>query len=152
MSTSASGRREIAAPRERVWRALAVLEPYCAVCDVSYVVDAGAPAGKGTTFVAVPGRLVDGGPPETAPRGEIVEWDPPRLVATRLTLTPEVWTTRIELVDTPRGTEVALTLTHEPRIRGRLGLRRARELRRLVQHTVDAELDKLPAHVAQIAG
>jgi uncharacterized protein YndB with AHSA1/START domain len=151
MTTTASDRREIAAPRDQVWRALAVLEPYCAVCDVSYVVDAAAPPGKGTTFVAVPGRLADE-LPETAPRGEIVEWDPPRLVATRLTLTPEVWTTRIELADTARGTEVALTLTHEPRVRGRLGLRRARELRRLVQHTVDAELDKLPAHVAQIAG
>jgi hypothetical protein len=72
-TTSAHGRREIAVPREQVWRALAVLEPYCAVCDVSYVVDGGTPPGAGTTFVCVPGRLADEQPPETSPRGEIVE-------------------------------------------------------------------------------
>jgi hypothetical protein len=151
MSLSASGRREIAAPPDQVWRALAVLEPYCAVCDVSYVVDAAGPPGRGTTFVCVPGRLDGDGPPATAPRGEIVEWEPPRLVTTRLTLTPEIWTTRIELAASAGGTTVTLTLAHEPRTRGRLGLRGARALRRLVRETVDAELDKLPAHVAQLA-
>jgi uncharacterized protein YndB with AHSA1/START domain len=151
MTTSAHGRREIAVPREQVWRALAVLEPYCAVCDVSYVVADGDPPGEGTTFVCVPGRL-DGEPPETAPRGEIVEWDPPRLVTTRLTLSPEIWTTRIELADTTGGTTVDLTLTHEPRVRVRLGRRGVRELRRLVQDTVDGELEKLPAHLAQVTG
>jgi hypothetical protein len=148
--TSAHGRREVALPREQVWQALAVLEPYCAVCDVSYVVEGGTPPGAGTTFVCVPGRLDDEQPPATSPRGEIVEWDPPRLVTSRLTLTPEIWTTRIELAETAGGTVVDLTLTHQPRVRGRLGRRGVRELRRLVQQTVDAELDKLPAHVAQV--
>jgi uncharacterized protein YndB with AHSA1/START domain len=151
MSTSAHGRREIAVPREEVWRALAVLEPYCAVCDVSYVVEDDAPTGVGTTFVCVPGKLDGEQPPETAPRGEIVEWEPPRLVTSRLTLTPETWTTRIELTETTGGTAVDLTLTHEARVRGRLGRRGVRELRQLVRDTVDGELAKLPAHVAQVA-
>jgi hypothetical protein len=150
--TSAHGRREIAVPRPQVWQALAVLEPYCAVCDVSYVVEGETPPGAGTRFVCVPGRLDDEQPPETSPRGEIVEWEPPRLVTTRLTLTPEIWTTRIELAETTGGTVVELTLTHEPRTRARLGWRGVRELRRLVRETVDAELDKLPEHVAQVTG
>jgi hypothetical protein len=150
--TSAHGRREIAVPRPQVWQALAVLEPYCAVCDVSYLVEGGAPPGAGTTFVCVSGRLDDEPPPETSPRGEIVEWEPPRLVTSRLTLAPEIWTTRIELAETTGGTTVDLTLTHQPRNRGRLGWRGVRELHRLVRETVDAELDKLPAHVAQVTG
>src|SRR3954451_17065567 len=101
--TSASGVREVPEPRGEVWRALAVLEPYCAVCDVSYVVgDAGAP-GVGTTFVCAPGRLDGSAPAPGAPQGEIVDWVPTRLVTTRLVLTPETWTTRIELDDVPGG-------------------------------------------------
>src|SRR3712207_887037 len=97
---TASGTREVPYERDRVWRALAVLAPYCAVCDVSYVVDGTATAGKGTRFVCVPGRLDDGQePPAGAPRGEIVEWEPRRRVGTRLELTPETWTTRMELDD-----------------------------------------------------
>src|SRR3954466_6455963 len=96
-TTSASGVREVPQVRAEVWRALAVLEPYCAVCDVSYVMGAGAGApGVGTTFVCAPGRL-DGGPPAPgAPQGEIVEWQPRRLVTTRLVLTPETGATRTE--------------------------------------------------------
>ena len=59
--TTASGSREVPHPRERVWRALAVLQPYCAVCDVSYVVS-GSPTGgaapsnrPGTQWNVVPG-------------------------------------------------------------------------------------------------
>jgi hypothetical protein len=137
-----------------VWRALAVLEPYCTVCDVSYVVDGGVDAGGGcgTRFACVPGRLDGGRLPETAPRGEIVEWEPSRLVTTRLELTPEVWTTRIELTDAERGgTRVTVTLTHEPRGGSRLVQRiQQAGMRRLVQQTVDGELAKLPAHVAQL--
>ena len=151
--TSASGTREVPAPRKAVWRALAVLEPYCAVCDVSYVVS-GKP-GRGTTFVCVPGRLeADRAPAENAPQGEIVEWDPPRLVTTRLKLTPETWTTRIELAESGReATRVTITLTHEP-VRGNrlLQLVQRGAMQRLVQRTVDQELDKLPAHVAQVTG
>src|SRR5690349_19171239 len=66
---TASGSRDVPAARATVWRALAVLSPYCAVCDVSYVVS-GKPR-KGTTFVCVPGRLGDGPPAEGSPRGEI---------------------------------------------------------------------------------
>jgi hypothetical protein len=139
----------------QVWRALAVLEPYCAVCDVSYVVSdvAGGP-GVGTTFVCAPGRL-DGTPPRpAAPRGEIVAWEPPRLVATRLELTPETWTTRIELTESDAGgTRVTMTITHEPTGRSRVVRRLQRgAMRRLVQRTVDAELDKVPAHVTRVTG
>jgi hypothetical protein len=152
-STSASGVREVPQPRAEVWRALAVLEPYCAVCDVSYVVGPGEQAaapGVGTTFVCASGRL-DGAPPAGAPQGEIVEWEPPRLVTTRLVLTPETWTTRIELADTDAGgTRVAVTITHQPTGGSRVVRRLQRgALRRLVQRTVDAELDKVPAHVAR---
>ena len=150
-TTRCSGVREVPQARSEVWRALAVLEPYCAVCDVSYVLDeeAGEP-GVGTTFVCAPGRL-DGGPPSaTAPQGEIVDWEPPRLVTTRLVLTPETWTTTIELADTDEGgTRVTMTITHEPTGGSRVVRRLQRvALRRLVQRTVDAELDKIPAHIS----
>ena len=152
--TTASGVREFPQSRAEVWQALAVLEPYCAVCDVSYVIEAaGADPGLGTTFVCAPGRL-DGGPvKEGAPRGEIVAWEPPRVVATRLVLTPETWTTRIELDDVPGGgTRVTMTITHEPTGGGRVVRRLQRNaLRRLVQRTVDAELDKVPAHISRAA-
>jgi uncharacterized protein YndB with AHSA1/START domain len=151
--TTASGSRVVPEPRAAVWRALAVLEPYCAVCDVSYVVDVGAGGGgAGTRFACVPGRLDGSRPPATAPRGEIVEWEPARRVTTRLELTPEVWTTRIELADADGGgTRVTVTLTHEPRGGSRLVQRIQRAgMRRLVQQTVDGELAKLPAHVAQL--
>jgi hypothetical protein len=150
--TSANGVREVPEPRGEVWRALAVLEPYCAVCDVSYVIgDAGTPR-VGTTFVCAPGRL-DGAPPAPgSPQGEILDWQPQRLVTTRLVLTPETWTTRIELADTENGgTRVTMTITHEPTAGGRVVRRLQRgALRRLVQRTVDAELEKVPAHVARV--
>jgi uncharacterized protein YndB with AHSA1/START domain len=150
-TTSCSGVREVPQPRTEVWRALAVLEPYCAVCDVTYVLGdmVGAP-GVGTTFVCAPGRL-DGGPPAaSAPQGEIVAWAPPELVTTRLVLTPETWTTRIELADTAAGgTRVTMTITHEPTGGSRVVRRLQRgALRKLVQRTVDAELDKVPAHIS----
>ena len=147
--TTASGVREVPQSRADVWRALAVLEPYCAVCDVSYVIADAGPPRVGTTFVCAPGRL-DGAPPAAgAPQGEIVDWQPKRLVTTRLVLTPETWTTRIELADTETGgTRVTMTITHEPTGGGRVVRRLQRgALRRLVQRTVDAELDKVPAHV-----
>jgi uncharacterized protein YndB with AHSA1/START domain len=153
-ATSVTGVREVPEPRAEVWRALAVLEPYCAVCDVSYVVGSGSgEPGVGTTFVCAPGRL-DGAPPRPgAPQGEIVDWTPPRLVTTRLELTPETWTTRIELADTDSGgTRVTMTISHEPTGGGRVVRRLQRgAMRRLVQRTVDAELDKIPAHVARAA-
>ena len=103
----------------------------------------------------MPGRLDDGGTPgATAPRGEIVEWDPPRLVESRLELTPETWTTRIELADAgEQATRVTVTVSHEPRGGSRLVQRVQRNaLRRLVERTVEGELDKLPAHIAQVDG
>ena len=151
--TTASGTCEVPQARAEVWRALAVLEPYCAVCDVSYVVDRGAGGpGVGTTFVCAPGQLGGGSPRPGAPRGEILDWDEPRLVVSRLDLTPESWTTRIELADTPAGgTRVMITLTHEPAGGNRVVRRLQRNaLRRLVQRTVDAELQKVPAHVARV--
>ena len=136
--------------RSRVWRALAVLQPYCAVCDVSYVVTG---SGVRTTFVAVPGRL-EGEPPPGSPVGTVTEWRPGRIVATRLDLTPETWTTRIELADADGGgTRVTMTLTHAPVDGGRLArwmARRARE--QLVRRTLEDELAKVPAHVAALSG
>jgi uncharacterized protein YndB with AHSA1/START domain len=152
--TTASGSREVPFPRARVWRALAVLSPYCAVCDVSYVISGSPTAGTGTTFVCIPGRLEAGRTPDAgAPKGEIVEWVPKKVVATRLELTPETWTTRIELADAGAGsTRVTITLTHEATRGSRIAQRiQRRALQRLVQRTVDAELDKLPAHVDQVA-
>jgi hypothetical protein len=112
-------------------------------------------AGKGASFVCVPGRLDEGTTPgEAAPRGEIVEWDPPRLVESRLELTPETWTTRIELAEAEeQATRVTVTVSHEPRGGNRLVQRVQRNaLRRLVERTVEGELDKLPAHIAQVTG
>jgi uncharacterized protein YndB with AHSA1/START domain len=153
-STRAVGVREVPEPRADVWRALAVLEPYCSVCDVSYVLDA-TTAGPdvGTSFVCAPGRSDGTAPAAGAAHGEILAWEPPTVVATRLVLTPETWTTRIELSDTASGgTRVVMTITHEPTSDGRLVRRLQRgALRRLVQRTVDAELDKVPAHVARLA-
>jgi hypothetical protein len=147
---TATGSREVPAARKTVWRALAVLSPYCAVCDVSYVVT-GTPR-KGTTFVCVPGRLGDQPPAEASPQGEIVEWLPNRLVTTRLRLTPETWTTRIELADAGAdATRVTITLTHEPVGGNRLvHLAQRATMRRTVQRMVDEELGKVPAHIAQL--
>ena len=151
MTATARGSREVPAPRRTVWQALAVLSPYCAVCDVSYVV-AGKPR-KGTTFVCVPGRLGDEQPADGSPEGEILEWEPNRLVTTRLRLTPETWTTRLELADAgPDATRVTITLTQEPVGGSRLvHLVQRGTMRRTVRRMVDGELDKLPAHIAQAA-
>ncbi len=148
--SAATGTRDVPEPRADVWRALAVLQPYCAVCDVSYVVTG---AGRHTTFVAVPGSL-DGEPAEGAPQGRILEWVPGRVVVTRVELTPETWTTRIALDDAPGGgTSVTMTLTHEPRGGGRLArLMQGRATRAMVGRMVESELDKVPAHVALLLG
>ena len=154
-ATTATGSCEVPQPRPEVWRALAVLEPYCAVCDVSYVLgEAGRGPDVGTTFVCAPGRLDGAEPAAGAPRGEIVAWEPELQVTTRLELTPETWTTRIELADTATGgTRVRITITHEPTGGSRVVRRLQRgALRRLVQRTVDAELAKVPAHVARLEG
>jgi hypothetical protein len=146
---TASGSREVPHERRRVWEALAVLASYCAVCDVSYVVDGAGPPRRGTRFVCVPGRLDDGvQPPAGAPQGEIVEWVPQERVTTRLRLTPETWTTTIELADAgPGATRVTITVGHEAHSDGRLMRGGVREM---VQRTVDGELDRLPAHVEQL--
>ncbi len=151
--TTASGTRRVPERREDVWRALAVLHPYCAVCDVSYVVS--GPVGTGATFVCSPGELAAGASPKDgAPRGTITEWRPARVVVTRLELTPETWTTRIELADAGKGgaegTDVTITVTHEP-VRGSrlVRLLQRSSIQRLVERTVDGELAKLPAHLAQ---
>lgn len=151
-ATTATGTCEVPESPTQLWRALAVLEPYCSVCDVTYVLggESGGP-GVGTTFVCAPGRP-DGPPAPGAPQGEIVEWEPPRAVTTRLRLTPETWTTRIELTGTgDGGTRVTMTVTHEPTGGSRVVRQlQRRAMRRLVQRTVDAELAKVPAHVARV--
>ena len=46
---------------------------------------------------------------------------------------------------------MSIAITHEPTGGGRVVRRLQRSaLRRLVQRTVDAELDKVPAHVARV--
>ncbi|MGY1724046.1 SRPBCC family protein [Blastococcus sp. SYSU DS0533] len=153
MRTTATGTREVPQRRAEVWRALAVLEPYCAVCDVPYVLQGSGAPGVGTTFVCAPGELAGAAPRAGAPRGEIVTWEPRSRVGTRLVLTPETWTTEIELADTADGgTRVTITIGHEPTGGSRVVRRLTRNaVRRLVQRTVDAELAKVPAHVAQAA-
>jgi len=149
VSTTATGTRDVPQSRAEVWRALAVLQPYCPVCDVSYVVSG---SGARTTFVCAPGRLDGAPPPSGAPVGHILEWRPARLVTTRLELTPETWTTRIAFDDAPGGgTRVTMTITHEPNAGARLvrWVQRAAG-RRMVQRTVDTELEKVPAHIAQL--
>jgi hypothetical protein len=149
---TASGTRVVPESRAEVWQALAVLAPYCAVCDVSYVVDDPKPV-TGTTFVCAPGRLDGARPPAGAPRGEITEWAPRRIVGTRLQLTTETWTTRIELADADGGgTRVTMTVALQPAGGSRLVQRIQRSAaQRMVRQTVDAELDKIPAHVEQAA-
>jgi hypothetical protein len=147
---TASGTREVPATRAEVWQALAVLEPYCAVCDVSYVVGPGK-IRAGTTFVCVPGRLDGEEPPAGAPRGEILAWEPRRRVATRLELTGETWTTSIELADAAGGgTRVTMAVSLDPGGGNRLVRRIQRAAaQKLVERTVTDELDKVPAHLAQ---
>jgi hypothetical protein len=146
--TDASGTREVPESPRQVWAALAVLRPYCAVCDVSYVVTG---SGRDMTFVCVPGTLDGGPPPSTATHGAVVEWVPPRVVATRLERPEEIWTTRVELTEVPDGgTRVRLDLRRVSSGSSRLVLAvQRRAAQRLVQRTVDAELDRLPAHIAQ---
>src|SRR3954464_12413190 len=147
--TTATGVRTVPQSRAEVWRALAVLEPYCAVCDVSYVVgEVPGGLGVGTTFVCAPGRLDGGSPAAGAPRGEILDWDPPRLVSNRLVLTPQTGATPIELAGAEGGgTRVAITVTHEPTSGSRVVRRLQRgAMQRLVQRTVDAELGKGAGH------
>ena len=151
---TATGSREIPYDRQLVWRSLTDVTSYCPVCDVSYVFDddttAGARAiGPGSRFVCVPGRREGGKPPPNAVAGEVAEWAEERCLGTRLTLASETWQTHVELDDgQPGSTRVTVTVACEPKGGGRLrrSLRR-RALQRLVQHTVDSELAKLPAHM-----
>ena len=145
-TAEATGSRELTEAPAQVWGALAVLKPYCAVCDVSYVVTG---SGRGSTFVCVPGRL-DGAPPARGTRGEIIEWEPPRRVTTRLERAGEVWTTRLELTGTASGgTSVAVTLSCEPTGSTLVGALQRRSLQRLVERTLEGELGRLPDHLAQ---
>jgi hypothetical protein len=146
----ADGVREVPQSRRAVWQALAALEPYCPVCDVSYVITG---TGVGTTFVCLPGPLDGRIPGPEATRGEIVVWEPGRVVATRLDLPAETWTTRIELADADGGgTRVTMTVSLESDGAGRIVRRIQRSAaQRMVQETVDAELEKIPAHVEQAA-
>jgi hypothetical protein len=147
-NVEASGSRELPEPPGLVWEALAVLRPYCAVCDVSYLV---AGSGRGSTFICVPGRVDGDAPAPRGTRGEIVEWTPPRRVTTRLERSGEVWTTQLELTGTPPGgTKVAVVLRCAPTGSGLAGALQRRSLQRLVERTLEGELARLPEHVAQV--
>jgi hypothetical protein len=148
---TATGSRVVPESRAAVWSALAVLDPYCAVSDVSYVADAGR-TGKGSTFVCVPGRLDGAQPPAGAPRGEIVAWQARRTIGTRLLVGTETWTTRVELADADGGTRVTLEIALETEGGNRLVRRIQRSAaQQLVVATMEAELDKIPAHIEQAA-
>lgn len=138
---------------------MAAFQPYCAVCDVSYVFVPGdgldqATLGPDTRFVCVPGRLDGREPPNSAPQGQIVGWDPQRRITTRIELTPEIWTADLELVAAGEGaTNVTVTITREPTGGSRLlHLLQRRSMQRLVQRTVESELAKLPDHVTMVEG
>ncbi len=90
-------------------------------------------------------------PDPGAPHGEIIEWRPESRVTTRPELTPETWTTTIDLADAPEaGTRVTITLTQEPCGGGRLRHRlQQRSLRRLLRQTLATELAKVADHVRQ---
>jgi hypothetical protein len=66
-------------------------------------------------------------------------------------LTTETWTTRIELADAEGGaTRVTMSVALEADGGGRIVRRIQRSAaQRMVQQTVDAELDKVPEHLAQ---
>lgn len=157
--TTATGARDVAFARSTVWAALADLPPYCPVCDVSYVcpriADDGAAVriGEGTRFVCVQGRLGGAPPPPNAVSGEIVQWVAQRFIETRLELASELWRTRVELVDSaPGSTQVTVTVTHQPTRNNRLlNAFRRKAMQRMVQRTVDLELEKLPDHVRRSA-
>ena len=157
--TTASGAREVPFARQSVWRALTALNPYCPVCDVSYVFtdgvgeEADSAMGQGTRFVCVQGRLDGVPPPQGAVSGQVVQWVAQELVGTRLELASESWQTRIELVDAAQGsTLVTVTVTHEPKGGSRLlQVLQRKALQRMVQQTVDSELAKLPDHVSWMA-
>ena len=154
---TATGTREVPVGRQLVWRSLTYLSTYCPVCDVSYVFDdnargGGQVIGRGSRFVCVPGRLDGREPPPNAVAGVIVEWAEQRRIGTRLELASETWQTRIELGDVdPGSTHVTVTVTREPKGGSPLlhHLQR-RSMRRLVQHTVDSELAKLPDHITAV--
>ncbi len=154
---TATGTREVPFGRQVVWRALTDRTTYCSVCDVSYVFDdaasgGGQALGLGSRFVCVPGRLEGEEPPPSAVAGEIVGWAERRCIETRLDVASEIWQTRIDLGDAERGsTRVTVTVTREPKGGSRLlqSLQR-RAMQRLVQHTVDSELAKLPNHIRPV--
>ena len=146
-AVEATGNRELPEPPARVWEALAVLRPYCAVCDVSYVVTG---SGRGATFLCVPGRVDGGAPLPNGTHGEIVEWTPPRRVTTRLRRPGEVWTTRLELTGTQGGgTAVSVRLRCEPTGGALVAALQRRSLQRMVERTLADELSRLSDHVAQ---
>ena len=151
---SAEGSVQVQAPRVLVWQALAVLGPYCPVCDVSYR----APDGDrdalrmelGATFVCIPGHDVDESTGNaSAPRGEVIDWDPPRRVGTRLELTLETWTTRIDLEDSGADqTRVTVTLTYRAKGGTRLSDRlQRRAVQRMIDESLSSTLSKVPDHV-----
>ena len=154
---TATGSRELPYARQRVWWALSAFTPYCAVCDVSYVLTEVAPDGTetfehGSRFLCVPGRLDGAAPPPNAVRGQVVEWVPQERLGTTLDVTPDIWRTTIDLADAgEESTLVTVTVTYEPENRSLLvrWLQRGR-WQRMVQRTVDGELTKLPEHVGGV--
>lgn len=153
----ASASREVAYPVEHVWPAMATLLPYCSVCDVSTIVAGGGELAVGTEFRAFSGRLetpADGVEPvEGGMAGEVVEWSPHKLVATRLEADSETVVVAVEMASaSPDTTLVTITVEVRPRIRSRLALAMTRSsYSRMARRTVEGEIEKLPAHLALLA-
>ncbi len=149
----ASAVREVAYPAEDVWSAMAILLPYCSVCDVSVAVDSPGDLGAGTKFRAFSGRAgqTDGKPTaEGGMAGEIVDWSPQHSVATRLDATDETVVVRVEMAPaSPDTTLVTISVEVTPHLRSRMAAAMSRSSHaRMARRTVEGEIEKLPAHLA----
>lgn len=153
----ASASREVAYPVEHVWRAMATLLPYCSVCKVSAIVDTEGELGLGSQFRAFTGRLPDepddGVGAKRGMPGEVVDWSPQKSVATRLEADGESVVVSVEMCAvSPDTTMVTISVEVTPRMRNRLALAMTRSsYARMTSRTVEGEIEKLPAHLAQAA-
>ena len=152
-SLRASAAREVAYPVEHVWQAMATLLPYCAVCDVSAIVDSPGELGIGTAFRAFRGRVAnptDGDGVEGGMPGEIVDWSPQRSVATRLEAGGETVRVGVDMAAaSPDTTLVTISVEVTPVLRSRVAAVMTRtSYLRMAKRTVEGEIEKLPAHLA----
>lgn len=151
---AAAAAREVAYPVEHVWLAMATLLPYCAVCDVSSIVDSPGELRAGTEFRAFPGRAAErtegAAAVEGGMVGQIIDWSPRRSVATRLETGSENVVVRVDLAAaSPDTTLVTISVEVTPHVRNRIVAAMTRSsYARMARRTVEGEIEKLPAHLA----